>query len=36
MLLINILGSLLVELGLADEFVELVKVLDMILFGWVG
>ncbi len=35
MLLINILGGLLVELGLADEFVELVKVLDMILFGWV-
>ncbi len=36
MLLINILGSLLVELDLADEFVEIIKVIDFILFWWVG
>lgn len=30
-LLYNIVGWSLVELGLADEFVELIKILDMVL-----
>lgn len=30
-LLYNVVGWSLVELGLADEFVEMVKILDMVL-----
>ena len=32
--MISLLGSLLVELNIADEFVSLVRLIDLILFGW--
>lgn len=32
--MISLIGALLAELNLADEFVSLVRLIDLILFGW--
>ena len=36
MLLIGIIGETLVNLGLADEFVELIKLLETFILPWIG